>query len=500
MLFLMDLVLVLVSPALLTPLLVLPLLAAAVESLDLLLILRSVSGLILRLLLLLCGVAGRAFASMGYVLRPPSRGVSQTIRRFGLPGKLTLGFRSPEVRSPSSFPCPPISFSGSDSSSQLFSQLHQGDCVGWCDCGAPRERSSRASSVRSGILQSPLCHPQGHRGLEVCNRPLMLQPFGPGLQVSHGDCRFSSPISSSKGLDGVPGSPGRLPSGTGASVISPLPEVLRGGIGPAVSRPLLRSVDCTAGVHTGHGPCVCHHAPLRAPHPSLSGQLARPRLLVSGCSAAERLSPLAFPRAQSLGEPLQELSESVSDFGLSGDETSNTSFEGSPDPKACPETLLSAARIRVLSSAAARAVAPASRCNVVPIFHCSGVAAADVLSPTLPQHYRSSLSGFRLSYLGRFLPRGSSVVVRRIPSVCGSSAGSSGARSGPVHQRLGYRLGRIPSGRPSVRLVVSVLFDLFDQPQGASGSALQCPEFPSNSLGSLHVPLCGQYHCFVLLT
>ena len=229
------------------------------------------------------------------------------------------------------------------------------------------------------LLQSPLCHPQGHRGLEACDRSLTPQPFGLGLQVSHGDCRFGSPVSSSGGLNGVPGSPGRLPSGSSASVISSLPEVLCGGRGPTVSLPLLRSVDCLAGVHAGHGPCVCHHAPLRVSHPSLPGRLARPRLLVSGCSAGEGLSPLALPGARGSGEYLQELSGSVSDFGLSGDETSKTSFEGFPDPKAYPEALLSATRIHVLSIAAANVVATTSECHVVPVLHRSGVSAADAL-------------------------------------------------------------------------------------------------------------------------
>ena len=42
----------------------------------------------------------------------------------------------------------------------------------------------------------------------------------------------------------------------------------------------------------------------------------------------------------------QELPGSLTDFGLSGDETPDTSFEGFPDPQACPEALLSASRVR----------------------------------------------------------------------------------------------------------------------------------------------------------
>ena len=140
-----------------------------------------------------------------------------------------MGCRSPSVRLPSSIPCPPISFTGSDTPSQLFSQVHQGDCVGRCSGKSPRERSSRASSFGPGLLQSPLCHPQSHWGLEACDRSLTPQPVRPGLQVSHGDCGVGSPISSSGRLDGVTGSPGCLPSGSGESVISALPEVLREG-------------------------------------------------------------------------------------------------------------------------------------------------------------------------------------------------------------------------------------------------------------------------------
>ena len=48
-----------------------------------------------------------------------------------------------------------------------------------------------------------------------------------------------SPISQGRGLDGVSGSPRRLPPGSGTSIFSLVPEVLRGGIGFPVSHPLL---------------------------------------------------------------------------------------------------------------------------------------------------------------------------------------------------------------------------------------------------------------------
>ena len=89
-------------------------------------------------------------------------------------------------------------------------------------------------------------------------------------------------------------------------------------------------------------------------------------------------------------------------------------------------------------------------------------------------------------------------MVRRVPSVSRASARSSAAISSPLHRRLGFGLGRFPSGRPSVRLVVSVLFDLFDQPPGTSCGVLQGAGFSSGPPRSLRVLLCGQHDLFVV--
>ena len=43
-------------------------------------------------------------------------------------------------------------------------------------------------------------------------------------------------------------------------------------------------------------------------------------------------------------QPRQELADSFPDAGLSGAESSHTSFEGFSDPQTCPEALLNAAR------------------------------------------------------------------------------------------------------------------------------------------------------------
>ena len=89
-------------------------------------------------------------------------------------------------------------------------------------------------------------------------------------------------------------------------------------------------------------------------------------------------------------------------------------------------------------------------------------------------------------------------MVRRVPSACRSASGPSAARSRPVHRRLGFGLGRVSSGRPSVRLVVSRVFSVFNQPPGTSCGALRSSGVPSCSSESICLPLRGQHDSSVL--
>ena len=169
-----------------------------------------------------------------------------------------------------------------------------GNDIERCGSRSAGEESSRASSFFPRLLQSPFCYPQGHRRLVPFDRSLPPQPFYASLPFSHGDGSVGSPVSLSERLDGVAGSPGCLPSGSGAPVISALPEVLRGGFRPAVSGSVLQPLDCSASVHSSHGSYLIHYASLRFPDPAVSGRLAHSGIHVSRDSAGEGLSPLAL--------------------------------------------------------------------------------------------------------------------------------------------------------------------------------------------------------------
>ena len=107
---------------------------------------------------------------------------------------------------------------------------------------------------------------------------------------------------------------------------------------------------------------------------------------------------------------------------------------------------------------------------------------------------RLHVVGCRQCSLGFFLPRGSSVVVRRRPSSRRPSSGSLSARTFPIHRRFGFRLGGLSRRRPPFRLVVSPLLCLFHQPSGTSCSPLRSSGFSSSVASSVGQPVCGQHH------
>ena len=325
--------------------------------------------------------------------------------------------------------------------SQLQPQFHQGAGVVRCGVRTSGKGGHRDRSSFSGVLQSPLCHSQSHRGLATCHRPFTPQWLGGTLQFSYGDCPVHSPVSPSGGLDGVPGSPGRLPPGSCTSGLSPVPEVLRGGCGVSVSDPVLRPVFLSPGVHPRHGSYIFHHASPRFSSSPLSRRLAGPRLHLTGSGACEGLPPLAMSSPRGHSQSFEELFGPDSDVGLSRDDTRDFSFEGFPDPQTDSEVLSTSPGVFIRPSPPCVGLAESSRDDVVHVCHRSGFSAPYAIPSTLAQCSRAFPARRSSCLLGRWLPQGSSVVVRRIPSSRRLFPGRLPPRSLSVLQRLRSRLG-----------------------------------------------------------
>ena len=337
---------------------------------------------------------------------------------------------------------------------------------GFVRCGVRlgREGGHRDHASFTGVLQSPLCQSQSHRGLVTGHRSLTPHRLGGALQFPHEDCSVRSPISPSGGLDGVPGSPGCLPPGSSSSSFSPLPEVLRGGCGVSVSGPVLRPLFGPSGVHPRHGSCLVHYASPRILSSVLPRRLASPGLHLPGPSASEGLPPLAVSSPRHHSQPFEELFGPDSDSGLSRDDARDFSFEDFPDPQTSSEVLSPSTDLLIRPPPSCVGLEASSGHDVLHVSHSSRFSSPHAVSPASPQCSRSSPARQGSRFLGRWLPQGSSVVVRRLPSSSRSSPQRGPPRSLSLLQSCGPRLGRCSRRPPPLRLVVSPLLVLFHQP------------------------------------
>ena len=208
------------------------------------------------------------------------------------------------------------------------------------------------------------------------DRPLTSQRLGGCLPFPHRDCPDCSPVSQGGGLDGIPGPPGYLPPGSGASIFSPVPEVLHGGVGLPVLRPLLRPVDGSSGVYPCHGPCLLDYASSRVLDPPVSRQLAGPGFILPGDCAGEGLPPLALLSTRYPDQSSQELLGSESDSGLSRDDNLDFSFEGFPNPPNGSAIVTSAPGVSLQPPTSCVRVASPPRSNVLVVGSGSGFSPA----------------------------------------------------------------------------------------------------------------------------
>ena len=130
----------------------------------------------------------------------------------------------------------------------------------------------------------------------------MLQQLGGCLPFPHGDYPACSPVSPSRRLDGVLGSPGCVPPGSGPSVFTTLHEVLRGRVGLPVPRPMLRPVDGSAGVYTRHGLGLLDNASSRFLDPPVPQLLASSGFVLSRDRAGGGFPSVALPTLRDSGQ------------------------------------------------------------------------------------------------------------------------------------------------------------------------------------------------------
>ena len=203
---------------------------------------------------------------------------------------------------------------------------------------------------------------------------------------------------------------------------------------------------------------------------------------------------MAMSSPRSHGQSFEELFGSDSDFRLSRDDSRDFSFEGFPDPQTGPKALSSSPSVLLRPSSTCVGLAKSPRHDVLHVCHSSRFVSPYAISSAPPQCSWSSPPGQSACFLGRHLPQGSSVVVRRLPSSRRILPGRLPPRSLSVLRRFRSRLGCSSRRPPSVRLVVSPLLEFFYQSARAPGYSLCHPRLPTSPSGSDGGDLLRQFY------
>ena len=191
---------------------------------------------------------------------------------------------------------------------------------------------------------------------------------------------------------------------------------------------------------------------------------------------------MSSPRSHS--KSFEELFGSDSDVRLSRDDSRDFSFEGFPDPQTGPKALSSSPTVLLRPSPTSVGLAQSSGHDVLHVCHSSRIASPYAIASAPPQYGGSSSPRQSPCFLGRHLPQGSSVVVRRLPSSRRLLPGRLPPRSLSILRRFRSRLGCSSRRPPSVRLVVSPLLEFFYQSARAPGYSLCHSRLPTSPSGS----------------
>ena len=164
-------------------------------------------------------------------------------------------------------------------------RLHQGKSLGAGVSRSPPQTSHRTGSSDSRLLQSPICGPEGFRGVAPHHRPVYPEHLHRISAFSYGDSSVRPPFHSPRRLDDLLGSAGRVPPSSGPSGIASVSSLHHGRSSIPVQGTVLRADNCPSGLYKADGSNICHP-------PSLRYQDAQiPRRLVDSRRIQDHLSP-----------------------------------------------------------------------------------------------------------------------------------------------------------------------------------------------------------------
>ena len=384
-------------------------------------------------------------------------------------GRGCLGGGGPEGGFQDPFFSSASTIQGSGRLGQLCPQFHQGAGLGRGGVGSGVEGCSGAGSPNAGVLQPSLRGVEGLGSLAPHHRFVYSEQVCGGDQVQDGDGSVGLGLGSSRGLDGLTGPEGRLPSGPDASGEQEVPSFFHREGNFSVQGPSFWTDKLSPGFHSGDGSGVCH-APLYGHKDAeISGRLADPGNQSCRMSTVEGQGT---PALSGVGDSHQSreipiVSHSDCDVPGVGDKLDD--FEGFTNLSPDSDIIISRQRVPLLREAACLSLEKVVRPSLIP----DSVSARRALEDEILATVVKKIVGLsRRRGTDRMGPSGS--VRPEVVVGVRSTSTRVFARGGPpgpdvLVRRLGRGLGSTPGGHLRFRPLVGGRQDSIHQPQGAQG-------------------------------
>ena len=367
-----------------------------------------------------------------------SGGVLGSMEVLGCGG---LGGECSEGRVSSTVPFDSTSFVDSCPSAELLFGVSEGKSTEAGDHGFSGEGGSRAGPPFTGVLQSRIRDSEGFGCLEANNRSFWPQHLCGIYEVSDGNTAFGTSVGQEGRLDDLDRSQRCIFSDTYSSKLQEVPEVCGSRANLSISGTLFRPLDFSTSLYQGHGPYFSNYASSGFPNSAISRRLVGTRGDIRRSDSGKGFSSSAL---QGTGYPFEFREEQVnscSGGSVLRNEDCVSDCQGFSDTREVGQTEESVGRVRFFKGTSGDSVEESPGSDVLSIPPGARVKTQDENASVSVEESMGFRGGSQDCDLGRFLPRGSSVVVRRCKSDPRSTTGVPSAGSVSIFRRVGSRLG-----------------------------------------------------------
>ena len=344
----------------------------------------------------------------------------------------------------------------------LYPVFHQRKSLGAGAPGSPPQASHRTGSSDSRLLQSPICGPEGFRGVAPHHRPVYPEHLHRFPAISHGDSSVRPPFHSSRRLDDLLRSVGRIPPSSDPSGIAPVSSLHHGRSPLSVQGSVLRADNCPSGLYTADGSNIRHSPSLRYQDAQISRRLVDSRRIQDHLYPGEGQAPSSVRGAGITSQFQEVVLDPISGHDLFRHADPVSSVRCKTDRDKGRKSPQDHRGVSLIPGPPSSSLASSSG---------EGWDVTDAISPDSPQ-VQVGLSRRVTSHpLRSSVSGGSFMVVLGDSATRGRRSFSPGARLELLLGRVRRRLGRHRRGKPGVRSLDSKPKGTLHQPQGDDGSA-----------------------------